>query len=67
MTTRVRTIECFPEVLGAHLMFDPGPPRHDQCPGSFHTPGVIGGWNCSCPCHQNGALPAAVSGETPER
>jgi hypothetical protein len=25
---------------------------HDRCPGGQTTPGVMGGWVCSCPCHR---------------
>lgn len=27
------------------------PPDHDACPGGSSTPGLIGGWFCTCGCH----------------
>jgi len=30
----------------------PTEPNHEKCPGGFHTPGVLGGWDCSCSCHK---------------
>lgn len=26
-------------------------PDHDACPGGQTTPGLMGGWTCSCECH----------------
>jgi hypothetical protein len=48
----VLTIECSggpSEFLG--IPCDPTPPQHDRCPGSHTTPGLLGGWHCSCSCH----------------
>lgn len=25
--------------------------EHEHCPGGHTMPGVLGGWQCSCPCH----------------
>ena len=27
-------------------------PDHDKCPGGEHIPGILGGWDCICPCHK---------------
>lgn len=57
MTVMQQTPECFPHRYpfseGVH-----GPLGHNLCPAGFHQPGVIGGWDCSCPCHHNGGKPA---------
>jgi hypothetical protein len=52
----VLTIECSggpSEFLG--IPCDPTPPQHDRCPGSHTTPGLLGGWHCSCSCHPSSA------------
>lgn len=29
---------------------------HGRCSGGHTTPGVLGGWTCSCPCHRHPAI-----------
>lgn len=57
MSVMVRTPECFPHLLPFTRTEAP-PLGHGLCPGGHHVPGVIGGWDCSCPCHRNGGKPA---------
>lgn len=41
---------------------EPCEPHHEQCPGSHHLEGVIGGWDCVCECHRtNPETPRKVS------
>lgn len=36
---------------------------HDACPGGHTTPGVLGGWVCSCPCHREIGQPASEAAD----
>ena len=52
MSALRETSECFPRELKlGDLVLPAGEPDHEHCPVGQHTPGVMGGWHCPCPCH----------------
>jgi hypothetical protein len=36
-------------------------PDHNACPGGQTVPGVMGGWVCSCKCHQEATDTTSVA------
>ncbi len=37
---------------------------HERCSGGRTTPGVLGGWTCSCECHRDSAPAAPTIGRS---
>lgn len=53
MSVLTLSMQCSTRARLGPVVFDVEP-DHENCPGGEITPGVLGGWTCSCWCHAKG-------------